>query len=218
MAITTDVRDAGQVESLAERAHAELGPVDILVNNVGHWVDRVDRVDFAESSPELWDDLYQVNLLHVIRVTRVLLPTMIERGRGAIVNVSSVEGLRGYPGDPVYAAFKAGVVHFTASLAVQVGNSGVRVNGVAPDVTDSRQVPYERMVPPDQQHMWPVWVPVGRMGRPEDQARVIAFLASEEASFLTGVTIPTDGGTLAAGGWFRTTDRDGGWTNRPRNP
>ncbi len=215
MAITTDVRDAGQVESLAERAHAELGPVDILVNNVGHWV---DRVDFAESSPELWDDLYQVNLLHVIRVTRVLLPTMIERGRGAIVNVSSVEGLRGYPGDPVYAAFKAGVVHFTASLAVQVGNSGVRVNGVAPDVTDSRQVPYERMVPPDQQHMWPVWVPVGRMGRPEDQARVIAFLASEEASFLTGVTIPTDGGTLAAGGWFRTTDRDGGWTNRPRNP
>jgi NAD(P)-dependent dehydrogenase (short-subunit alcohol dehydrogenase family) len=144
---------------------------------------------------------------------------MIERHAGAIVNVSSVEGLRGYPEDPVYAAFKAAVIHFTRSLAVQVGGDGVRVNAIGPDVTESLQVPYSEWLSPEEQTQWPRWVPVGRMGLPEDQARVILFLASELAAFVTGHTIPTDGGTGAAGGWFRSSVRpDREWTNRPVAP
>ncbi len=206
-----DVREAGAVAALAD----EVGRVDVLVNNVGDWV-RI--VDFADSDDAHWDALYQVNLLHVLRVTRAFLPAMVEAGSGSIVNVSSIEGVRGYPPDPVYAAYKAAVNHFTRSLAVQVGDRGVRVNAIAPDVTDSLQVPYDRMVPEDQRHLWPRWVPVGRMGTPEDQARVVLFLASDQSAFLTGAVLPTDGGTAAAGGWFRTDRGPTGWTNRPLDP
>ena len=144
---------------------------------------------------------------------------MIGRHSGAIVNVSSVEGLRGYPEDPVYAAFKAAVIHFTRSLAVQVGRDGVRVNAIGPDVTESLQVPYSRWLSAEAQAQWPQWVPVGRMGLPEDQAQVILFLASDLSAFVTGHTIPTDGGTGAAGGWFRSSRRpDREWTNRPIAP
>ena len=121
-------------------------------------------------------------------------------------------------GDWVYGAYKAAVNHFTRSLAVQVGHRGVRVNAIAPDVTDSLQVPYDRMVPEDQRHLWPRWVPVGRMGVPEDQARIVLFLASDQSAFLTGQVLNTAGGTEVAGGWFRTDRGRGGWTNRPVDP
>ncbi len=206
-----DVTDPGAVADLA----TVVGRADVLVNNVGHWV-RV--VDFVESDPEHWDALHQVNFLHVLRVTRAFLPAMVAAGSGSIVNVSSIEGVRGYPPDPVYGAYKAAVNHFTRSLAVQVGHRGVRVNAIAPDVTDSLQVPYDRMVPEDQRHLWPRWVPVGRMGVPEDQARIVLFLASDQSAFLTGQVLNTAGGTEAAGGWFRTDRGRGGWTNRPVDP
>ena len=206
-----DVRDGEAVARLA----AAVGRVDVLVNNVGHWV-RV--LDFLESDADHWDALHQVNFLHVLRVTRAFLPAMVEAGAGSIINVSSIEGVRGYPPDPVYGAYKAAVNHFTRSLAVQVGDRGVRVNAIAPDVTDSLQVPYDRMVPEAQRHLWPRWVPVGRMGVPEDQARIIVFLASDQSGFLTGQVINTGGGTEAAGGWFRTDRPGSGWTNRPVDP
>ena len=213
----TDVREPGQVESLARTVLGEHGRVDVLVNNVGHWVRHVG--EFASGDAAFWDDLYRVNLFHVFLVSHAFLPSMTDRRSGAIVNVSSVEGLRGYPEDPVYAAFKAGVVHFTRSLAVQVGHLGVRVNAIGPDVTESIQVPYAQWIPEDQRSLWPQWVPVGRMGVAEDQARVILFLASDLSGFVTGHTIPTDGGTGAAGGWFRSNSRLGReWTNRPIAP
>jgi NAD(P)-dependent dehydrogenase (short-subunit alcohol dehydrogenase family) len=205
-----DVRDPAAVQALADA----VGRVDVLVNNVGHWV---EVVPFVDTDAAHWDALHQVNFLHVLRVTHAFLPAMLEAGSGSIVNVSSIEGVRGYPPDPVYGAYKAAVNQFTRSLAVQVGDRGVRVNAVAPDVTESLQVPYARMVPEDQRHLWPRWVPVGRMGVPADQARVILFLASDESAFLTGQVLNTAGGTEAAGGWFRT-DRPGGWTNRPVDP
>jgi NAD(P)-dependent dehydrogenase (short-subunit alcohol dehydrogenase family) len=174
---------------------------------------------FVNGDAAFWEELYRVNLWHVFAVTKAFLPTMTAQGSGSIVNVSSVEALRGYPEDPVYAAFKAGVTHFTRSLAVQVGNQGVRVNAIGPDVTESIQVPYSEWIPADQVQLWPQWVPVGRMGVAEDQARVVLFLASDLAGFVTGHTIPTDGGTGAAGGWFRSRSRmDREWTNRPLNP
>lgn len=216
-AVVTDVRDPDQVSRLAATVLDRYGRVDVLVNNVGHWLRHPGN--FAGTDPQLWDELYRINLHHVFLLTHAFLPAMVERHAGAIVNVSSVEGLRGYPEDPVYAAFKAAVNAFTRSLAVQVGNAGVRVNAIAPDVTESLQVPYSQWLSADEQAQWPQWVPVGRMGLPEDQARVILFLASDLAGFVTGHVIPTDGGTGAAGGWFRSTRRpDRQWTNRPIAP
>jgi meso-butanediol dehydrogenase / (S,S)-butanediol dehydrogenase / diacetyl reductase len=217
LALVTDVRDAHQVASLARSVLERYGRVDVLVNNVGHWLRHPG--DFVDTGPQVWDELYRINLHHVFLVTHAFLPAMIDQHAGAIVNVSSVEGLRGYPEDPVYAAFKAAVIHFTRSLAVQVGREGVRVNAIGPDVTESLQVPYSQWLSAEEQLQWPRWVPVGRMGLPEDQARVILFLASDLSAFVTGHTIPTDGGTGAAGGWFRSSRRpDREWTNRPVAP
>ena len=217
LAVVTDVRDADQVTRLARSVLDRYGRVDVLVNNVGHWLRHPGN--FIDTDPQLWDDLYRINLHHVFLVTHAFLPAMIDQHAGAIVNVASVEGLRGYPEDPVYAAFKAAVIHFTRSLAVQVGRDGVRVNAIGPDVTESLQVPYSQWLSAEEQTHWPQWVPVGRMGLPEDQARVILFLASDLAAFVTGHTIPTDGGTGAAGGWFRSSRRaDRDWTNRPIAP
>ncbi len=214
--VVTDVRDPGQVVALRDRVLDAHSHIDVLVNNVGHYV-RAAR-DFVDGDPGLWDELYDVNFGHILSVTHAFLPAMIERRTGSVINVSSVEGLRGYPPDPVYGALKAAVVQFTRCLAVQVGRHGVRVNGIGPDVTETLQVPYSRWVPPDQTDLWPTWVPVGRMGVPDDQARVLLFLASDLSEFVTGHTIPTDGGTAAAGGWFRSASRPDRWTNRPVAP
>jgi NAD(P)-dependent dehydrogenase (short-subunit alcohol dehydrogenase family) len=216
-AVVMDVRDREAVRALAATVLDRHGRVDVLVNNVGHWVRTAKR--FVDDDPAFWTELHEMNFVHVMTVTHAFLPSMLERRSGSIINVSSVEGLRGYPPDPVYGAYKAAVVQFTKCLAVQVGNEGVRVNGIGPDVTESIQVPYTKWIPPEQEGLWPLWVPVGRMGVGEDQARIVLFLASDLSGFVTGHTIPTDGGTAAAGGWFRSESRPGRtWTNRPVNP
>lgn len=209
-----DVRDAEQTRELAADVLAEHGVVDVLVNNVG---DYLKAVPFLRSDPEHWDALYRINLHHVFLVTHAFLPAMVERGSGSIINVSSVEGLRGYPADPIYGAFKAAVVHFTKCLALELGRRGVRVNGIAPDLTQTPQVDYQASVAPEQAGMWESWAPVGRLGLPEDQADVVLFLASDLSRFITGHTLPTDGGTLAGGGWFWSPSRRR-WVNRPNDP
>ncbi len=209
--IVCDVTEPEGVRLLAEEA----GEVDVLVNNVGHYLYR--GKDFVESSEDEWEALYRVNLLHVFRCTRALAPGMIERGRGgSIINVSTVEAFRAKPHSAVYAAFKGGVTQFTKSVALELGEHGIRVNAIAPDLTQTLQVPYDRWIPDDQRHLIPTWVPIGRFGMPEDIAGVALFLASDLGSFVTGTTVHADGGSYAAGGWFKTTR--GGWTNRPLNP
>ncbi len=216
-AFTIDVRDPTQVGRLRDRVHDQHGPVDVLVNNVGHWVHL--PASFAESSPDHWQALYEVNFLHIMRVTHAFLPPMLDRAGGTIINVSSIEGLRGYPPDSVYGAFKAAAIHFTRCLGVEVAGKGVKVNGIAPDLTQSKQSDFERFDPPELRDKWPAFLPVGRMGEPLDQARVLLFLATELSDFLVGHTIPTDGGTGAAGGWFPSSRRRGrSWTNRPFDP
>jgi NAD(P)-dependent dehydrogenase (short-subunit alcohol dehydrogenase family) len=209
-----DVRDAAQVEAFARAVLSAHGRVDVLVNNVG---DFLRAVPFSRSDPDHWDALYRVNLHHVFLVTRAFLPAMIARRSGSIVNVSSVEGLRGYPADPVYGAFKAAVAHFTRCLALELGRRGIRVNGIAPDLTRTPQVDYAADVAPGQAHLWESWAPVGRMGQPEDQADPVLFLASDQSRFVTGHTLPTDGGSLAGGGWFWSPSRRR-WVNRPNDP
>jgi len=202
-----DVTDPDAVRSLA----AEAGAVDVLVNNVGHYLTRGN--DFLDHGPDEWAALHAVNFGHVVHCTRAFVDGMVERGHGSIVNVSSVEAFRAIPNRPVYSAYKAAVTAFTRSLAVDLGQAGVRVNAIAPDLTESLQVPYSDWVPPEQADRIPGWVPVGRFGDAEDIAGVALFLASDLSAFVTGTTIHADGGSLAAGGWFRRPD--GSWTNRP---
>ena len=209
-AVVADVTDETQVAEIQRAALDAVGHVDILVNNVGHYL---RPTPFLLSDEEHWDALDAINFRHVLRCCRAFVPAMVEREVGSVINVASVEGLRGYPPDPVYGAYKAAVAHFTRCLALEVGAHGVRVNAIAPDVTQSIQVDYESMVPADQQDRWPFWVPIGRVGQPADNADVILFLASDLSRFLTGHVVPTDGGTVVAGGWFRTRRA---WTNRPR--
>jgi NAD(P)-dependent dehydrogenase (short-subunit alcohol dehydrogenase family) len=205
-----DVTDPSAVGRLATDVLAEHGRVDVLVNNVG---DYRPLVRFEDSTPESWHDMYTINLMHVFAVTRAFIGPMTERGTGSIVNIHSVEGLRGFPGEPVYAAMKAAVAHFTTSLAVAVGRSGVRVNGIGPDLTQSPQVDY---LSGFEEHdaLWSSWAPVGRLGWPEDQARAALFLASDQSGFVTGTNLAVDGGTRAAGGWFYS-PKVGRFVNRP---
>ena len=191
-----DVTAPADVDRLAAGVLSEHGRIDVLVNNVG---DYRPSVRFEHSTPESWNAMYNINLFHILATTRAFLGSMTAAGRGSIVNVHSVEGLRGFPGDPVYAAMKAAAAHFTTSLAVAVGRSGVRVNGIGPDLTQSPQVDYLRG-PGEDDDLWPSWAPVGRVGWPEDQARVALFLASDLAGYVTGHNIPVDGGTRAGGG------------------
>jgi NAD(P)-dependent dehydrogenase (short-subunit alcohol dehydrogenase family) len=206
-----DVTTEEGVDRLAKAVLGEHGRIDVLVNNVG---DFRPLVPFRQSSITSWTSMYEVNLLHVIAVTRAFINPMIDQGRGVVINVHSVEGMRGYPSDPVYGAMKAAVAHFTTCLAVQVGRYGIRVNGIGPDLTQTPQVDYLTGWE-EEQRLWESWAPVGRLGWPEDQARVALFLASDLSSFVTGHNIPVDGGTRAGGGWFYSPS-ERRYVNRPR--
>jgi 2-hydroxycyclohexanecarboxyl-CoA dehydrogenase len=201
------------VAALIQNAHG--GRVDVLVNNVGDF--RPASRTFLHRTPGQWQQLYEVNLLHVFEMTYALLPLMVARRSGAIVNVSTVEAFRGIPGHAVYSAFKAGVSAFTKSLAVEVGQYRIRVNAIAPDLTDTPQTPRDAMLHGRPESSIRTWIPLGRFGEADDCARVVEFLASPAASFVTGHTIPVDGGTLSASGWYARTDGKG-FTNLPKEP
>ena len=178
-ALVADATDPAAPAAARRAVEAAFGPLDILVNNVGDY--RPRSGEFATSDPANWDGLFQINLGHVMRMTHEFLPGMLERSSGTIINLSSVEGLRGYPPDPVYGSMKAAVVQFTKSLGVQVAARGVRVNGIAPDVTQTLQVPYDAWIPPEQEHLWPSWVPAGRKALQEALTQLGHALPSELA-------------------------------------
>jgi 2-hydroxycyclohexanecarboxyl-CoA dehydrogenase len=209
-----DITDADVVRATVEAAAgASGGQVDVLVNNVGDF--RPASRDFAHSTPEQWQRLYELNLRHVLDVTHAVLPHLAPGS--TIVNLSTVEAYRGIPGHAVYSAFNAGVSAFTKSLAVELGPRGIRVNAIAPDLADTDQTPASAMLRGRDPGLVESWVPLGRFGQPDDYAAVVEFLTTDAARFVTGQTIPVDGGTLAASGWYRRTDGKG-WTNMPDRP
>lgn len=210
-----DIRERSTVDRLAAAAlGVDGGRVDVLVNNVG---DYRPSGRFLRSSEDQWQALYAVNLEHVLRCTHALAPAMVERGSGSIVNVSTVEAFRGIPGCAVYSAFNAGVNAFTKSLAVELGRDGVRVNAIAPDLTDTLQTPAEAMLRGRDPSLVRQWLPLGRFGQPDDFGDAALFLASDMSRFVTGHVLPVDGGTTAASGWYQRSDGRG-WTNLPTAP
>jgi NAD(P)-dependent dehydrogenase (short-subunit alcohol dehydrogenase family) len=206
--VVADATDPATAVTVCEAA-GDL--VDILVNNVGDY--RPDG-PFLGSGPEAWQRMYQLNFGHILTMTHALVPAMVARAGGVVLNVSSVEGMRGIPGNAVYGAMKAAVISFTASLAAEVGQYGVRVNCLAPDLTDTPQTPLVAATPERYADHVGKWIPVGRFGEPGDHGDAAVFLVSDQSRFITGETLRVDGGTLAAPGWFRR-DQDR-FTNMPR--
>jgi 2-hydroxycyclohexanecarboxyl-CoA dehydrogenase len=209
LGITADLTDREAARAAVTRTEETFGGVDILVNALGEHL--ALSGPFEDSDEGGWDALYQVNLLHVLRMTHAVLPGMKQRGWGRVVNFSSVEGIRAMPNAAPYTAFKAAVDAFTKSLGVEVAPSGVRVNAIAVDKTRAHQVNFYDLGEEYDRHV-PVWVPAGRYGEGDDIAAVVLFLASEMAAWIVGQTIVADGGTLSAGGWYRTPVK---WTNSP---
>jgi NAD(P)-dependent dehydrogenase (short-subunit alcohol dehydrogenase family) len=209
LGIVADLTEDGAVEAAVARTEAEFGRVDILVNALGHHLGLA--APFEQSDEAGWDALYRINLLHVLRASHAVVPGMKSRQWGRIVNFSSVEGIRSMPNAAPYTAFKGAIDSFTKSLGVEVAGSGIRVNAVAVDKTRAYQVNFYDLGAEYDRHV-PIWVPAGRYAEGADVAAVVLFLASDLSFWVVGQTIPADGGTLAAGGWYRTPVK---WTNSP---
>jgi 3-oxoacyl-[acyl-carrier protein] reductase len=212
LVVVGDVTDARVVADLAAQIDARFSGLDVLVNNVG------DFLMLAKPFETLTDDeierLYATNLRQVFSVTKAMIPLLRRKGAGSsIVSVSSIEGYRGIPNCAIYAACKAGLTGFTQSLALELGPVGIRVNLIAPETTDTPQVPVSLMIPPEHRDNIRRWTPLGRFGTGDDMAGGILFLASPHASWITGTTLHIDGGALAAAGWYR--DANDTWTNMP---
>jgi meso-butanediol dehydrogenase/(S,S)-butanediol dehydrogenase/diacetyl reductase len=186
-----DVSEYAQVEALVEWTVDEFGGLDVVVNNVG--VGQSGSVE--EMSLEEWQTVIQVNLTGVMYGARAAMPHLKESD-GAIVNVASIFGLVGGPGAPAYSAAKGGVVNLTRELAVDYASEGVRVNSICPGFVETPMTD-EYL---DQEQFYEFvrgQTPLGRVAEPEEISGLVAFLASDEASYITGANIPVDGGWTA---------------------
>jgi len=182
-AVQADVSDPESAKRLVD----DVGELDILVNNAGVTRDGL----IARMSDEDWHEVIGTNLNGVFHTCRAAVRGMMRRRSGSIVNVSSVVGVHGNPGQTNYAASKAGIIGFTKSLARELGTRGVRANVVAPGYVDTRLT---QAISEDMRGLMLANTPLGRFGAPEDVAAAVRFLCSEEASFITGEVLLVDGG------------------------
>ncbi len=187
-AYPADVGDFDSCASCVRGVESEVGPVDVLVNNAGITRD----MTFKKMTLDDWDVVIRTNLYSVFNMTKHVLDGMVERGWGRVVNVSSVNGQKGAFGQTNYSAAKAGMHGFTKALALEVAKKGVTVNTISPGYIGTRMVTAipqtilsEKILPQ---------IPVGRLGKPEEVAGLIIYLASDEAAFVTGANISINGG------------------------
>lgn len=185
--IVLNVNNAEQIEQAFQKIREQFGEVEILVNNAGITRDNL----LVRMKDEEWDDILTTNLKSVFRLSRSVLRTMMKARYGRIINISSVVGSMGNMGQANYAAAKAGIAGFTKSLAREVGSRNITVNCVAPGFIDTDMT---RSLPNEHQQSLIQHVPLGRLGRPEEVAVAVAFLASSSASYITGSTIHVNGG------------------------
>lgn len=186
-----DVTDAGGVDALVKSIGDEFGTPTILVNNAGITCDNL----LMRMKPEEWDAVIDANLNSVFRLSRACLRGMMKARQGRIINIASVVGVSGNPGQANYAAAKAGMIGFAKSLAREVGSRGITVNTVAPGFIDTDMT---RALPEDQRQALLGNIPLARLGAVEDIANAVAFLASDEAGYITGETLHVNGGMYMA--------------------
>ncbi|HET7674004.1 MAG TPA: 3-oxoacyl-ACP reductase FabG [Gammaproteobacteria bacterium] len=184
-----DVADGAAIETLVETINADYGPITILVNNAGITRDNL----LLRMKPEDWDAVIDTDLGSVYRLSRAVLRGMMKARRGRIVNIASVVGVAGNPGQANYCAAKAGMIGFSKSLAREVASRAITVNVVAPGFIDTDMT---RTLPEAQRDGMLAQVPLARLGSPEDVAAAVLFLASPEAGYITGETLHVNGGML----------------------
>jgi len=196
-----------QIEAMVQQAADTFGRIDILVNNAGG----VTKRYFMDSIEKSWRKHADINLFSMFTATHAAVKVMQAGGRGGVlINVSSVEGGRGAPGFAVYAACKAGMISFTSTMAAELADDGIRTYALAPDMVRTDGIQRFGQDAPEVEAARARYIPLRRMGEPDEYGGLVAFLASDMASYLTGITIRVDGGALAATG-FQRSERTGGW-------
>ncbi|KZE27334.1 3-oxoacyl-[acyl-carrier-protein] reductase [Crenobacter luteus] len=182
-----DVADYDSCQALAAKVAAEVGPVDVLVNNAGITRDAT----FKRLDKDGWDAVIKTNLDSVFNMCKGVVDGMVERGFGRIVNISSINGQKGQFGQTNYSAAKAGMHGFTMALAQEVAKKGVTVNTISPGYIATEMV---MAVPEEVRNKIIAQIPVGRLGKPEEIANLVAYLASDLAGFMTGADLSINGG------------------------
>lgn len=198
LVVPTDVGDAGAVERLVKATTATFGRLDAAFNNAAGG--RHPPTPLADVAVDDFDSVIRVSLRGVFLCMKYELPAMLASGGGAIVNMSSTAGLRGVPGIGAYVASKHGVIGLTKSVALDYAEQGIRVNAVAPGpIRTDRIAALIAALPEEKRSPMARPTPMQRGGRPEEVAATVVWLCSDQASFITGATIPIDGGKLSAG-------------------
>jgi len=197
IAIGVDVGDAGQVEAFIERVVAEFGRLDVMFANAGI----AHAAPFLEHPEAQWHRVLRVNLTGVFLCCQAAARQMVKQGGGRIITTASINGFRGVENLVGYNVTKAGVVELTRTMAVELAQHHITVNAIAPAQINTRLT---RGLPEEARRRRVERIPMGRFGEPDEVARVALFLASDDASYVTGHTLAVDGGYLAGGLWSRT--------------
>ncbi len=184
---TLDVANGVAVDALIDAIAKEFGPISILVNNAGITRDNL----LMRMKDEEWQSILDTNLTSVYRTSKAVMRAMMKARKGRIINIASVVGVTGNPGQTNYAAAKAGIIAFSKSLAREIGSRGITVNVVAPGFIDTDMT---RALGEDQRKALEGQIALGRLGEPADIARAVAFLAGPSAAYITGETLHVNGG------------------------